>query len=1310
MRRLLRILFRLLVLLVLVAVGLFVAARVYLRSAGTRQRVVSRLEEIYGGPVELQEAEIGVLGGTSLHGLRLFQADKSDDEPWVNVGTVETDISALDLLRGVTPKKITLRDPSLTLHLNRSGRLLTALPEGAGLPVGQGGTWPDIRVEGGQVTIRQDGRPALVVQGVGLAVRPDGTRMAVTGAVSDSDWGEWSLDGSLDPADGSLTVRLKTDRAAVTQDKLLRLPFVPGAVWHEVEASGTTAVDFTFRHDPNAGSVNHYRVALQPQGASITLPRLSLPLEEVRGGITIEDGLVTLDHVSGRALGGIIETAESTLDFRGKESQYHFVVTARDLEAAKVPRDWDVPDWLRQQGGRLSGHADLHVRSDGTIATGGTGEATVTGVMLGGKATTIKLRLRPTGQGFGLGEPAAEPVKPSKESRRPKAQVVPVAVQRVLAEDAATYLDITFNLNDADLAQLIKDVGVAVPFDVSGRLAVQVQASLPVDRPRDLRAYRASGTVTLPTLTISGVDMKDVSARVRYDDGSLRLEDVRGRVAGAPARRDGGPVANFTGSARLGVVPQGDLIADLKLTEIPLGPIVRRAGLKEEVAGAVSGTIEYRAPSARLRDPASWRGSGKLTAERVAACGWSLTGAGATIRVADGRLSATAVTGTLEGAAVTGSGDVNLTAPYRYAGRLDLARGDLASLQRLTPELRPPVAITGQFGIAAEVTGTLGPFTATVSGSGSGRDVKVETVSLPSVRFRWAAEGSVLRLTQVQIALCGGEVTGSADVPLDASRDCKAALDFAAIEVGALASLLPALPLRLEGKASGSVTGTLKAAPPGGARSLDAEVDLSSPKLRLQDLPMDKLTGRMVYRKDGGEYHLQGGLLGGTFELDGRLPPAVVVAVPPAAGSELPPDSHLHVHGARLGRLGEALTTRGTLDQLHGRFDLDVDYRLPAPDYAPVGSGRFSLTGFHWGDRESGDSIRGTLLLTQGEVRLRDLNGNLGGGTLRGQVVLRPRDPNRSHFNLALDGADASQVLAPWPALAANLTGTLDARLHGTLGRQWQGGGDLVLTRGKIRGLDVVEVRLPLRFDVVPALGRAQFDIGDLSAQVAHGRVTGRVNLGLSGETRLDGNLRFQELDLRTMSGPPTANGQIGAGQISGQIAFNGSNVRSLDDVTATVEASFTRAQTFQLPILSQLVPFLVPGRAGTTVQNGEIRGRLAAGIFRVQRLSLSGSSVDLYADGTLTTAGRLNLDVTATSGVIGAGTGLFRLVGLRLPPNDPMPVTLLLEATRRLASTSVHLRVNGTVHDPAVRVEPLSVLSDEAARFFLLRANAGPN
>jgi hypothetical protein len=113
-----------------------------------------------------------------------------------------------------------------------------------------------------------------------------------------------------------------------------------------------------------------------------------------------------------------------------------------------------------------------------------------------------------------------------------------------------------------------------------------------------------------------------------------------------------------------------------------------------------------------------------------------------------------------------------------------------------------------------------------------------------------------------------------------------------------------------------------------------------------------------------------------------------------------------------------------------------------------------------------------------------------------------------------------------------------------------------------------------------------------------------------------------------------------------------GDSMRSLNDLTATVQASLNQTQALQVPVLSQTAPFLVPGlSASTTFQSGELRARLAGGVLRVQRLTLVSPFVQAVIEGAATLQGRLNLEVTARTGAVGPSPLCLRLLRLRLPP-----------------------------------------------------------
>jgi hypothetical protein len=174
---------------------------------------------------------------------------------------------------------------------------------------------------------------------------------------------------------------------------------------------------------------------------------------------------------------------------------------------------------------------------------------------------------------------------------------------------------------------------------------------------------------------------------------------------------------------------------------------------------------------------------------------------------------------------------------------------------------------------------------------------------------------------------------------------------------------------------------------------------------------------------------------------------------------------------------------------------------------------------------------------------------------------------------------------------------------------------------------------------------------------------------------------------------------------VTGRVDFAGSNVRSVNDLTADVRATLSQTQALQLPVLSQLAPYLGPGRTSSTFQSGELRGRLAGGVLRLQQLTLTGTYLQMVIEGSVSLQGRLDLDVTARTGMLGATPLCLRLLRLGIPAAGPIPVSLLVQASGLLSNQVVHLLVNGTVRQPVVRVQPVRLLSETAVRYFLNRA-----
>jgi hypothetical protein len=147
------------------------------------------------------------------------------------------------------------------------------------------------------------------------------------------------------------------------------------------------------------------------------------------------------------------------------------------------------------------------------------------------------------------------------------------------------------------------------------------------------------------------------------------------------------------------------------------------------------------------------------------------------------------------------------------------------------------------------------------------------------------------------------------------------------------------------------------------------------------------------------------------------------------------------------------------------------------------------------------------------------------------------------------------------------------------------------------------------------------------------------------------------------------------------------------------------QSQALQAPGLRQIAPYLRITPT-TRVDRGELRATLSRGAFRVQRLALAGDFLRLFARGTVTLQGRLDLSVIARTGVVAVSAPVLRVLGIAAV--GPTPTAALIRAASWLANASVRLRVTGTLRSPSVQVEALPLLvTEEIIRFFLF---ASPN
>jgi hypothetical protein len=256
------------------------------------------------------------------------------------------------------------------------------------------------------------------------------------------------------------------------------------------------------------------------------------------------------------------------------------------------------------------------------------------------------------------------------------------------------------------------------------------------------------------------------------------------------------------------------------------------------------------------------------------------------------------------------------------------------------------------------------------------------------------------------------------------------------------------------------------------------------------------------------------------------------------------------------------------------------------------------------------------------------------------------------------------------------------------------------MIRGNISGVPVADLRVPFDWTIAPG-GTGRLSILEATANTGTGRVEANLKMEWGYDARVDGDVRFMNVPLRAISPELSSFSLFGNGRITGRLAVTGSHVRSIEDLTGSLVATLNQTSVKEIPILQQTIPFMNTAGLTQPFQSGEVRGNLSQGIFRVQKLVLVNPGAQLFADGTITRAGRIDLSLVAHTG---RQNPLLSLFGAKLPAIGPIPITLIQDVSQFLSNRTIRLSITGTTKDPIVRLNTAALLSEEAVRFFVAR------
>ncbi|MFQ3593943.1 MAG: AsmA-like C-terminal region-containing protein, partial [Gemmataceae bacterium] len=693
-------------------------------------------------------------------------------------------------------------------------------------------------------------------------------------------------------------------------------------------------------------------------------------------------------------------------------------------------------------------------------------------------------------------------------------------------------------------------------------------------------------------------------------------------------------------------------------------------------------------------DLTCWRGTGRLFVRRLEVQRWPLRQAAAEFTLVRGRLGLVAARGELLGADVRLSGALELTS-LRYNLGFEMRGFEMAKLALIVPADWSRFEVLGHVEADGRLEGSL----STPSlGEGQGRlrvvGLRLGKLVSGAIQSRWRLADQRFSFPDIQGQLFGGLLTGKGSLT---RREANFALYLAGVDAAEAARRVPEVEFPIRGRANLKTTLQIGFSP----LRADVAVDLNDSRVWVAGLPVRELRGSAQVRNGRLDYMAQGDLLGGRLRVEGRYPPPPVSPV----GQ---PHGRFRVDRLVLGRILEALVPELPAGGWEGTVSLDLPYRFDGVGGSLTGRGRFELRDLRYKDQEISDSLRGDVRLVRQGVYLRDVSGTVAGGLLRFQGAYRFDDASRGWFNLGLSGADLAGLAALLDQ-RQGYKGQVNLQFRGNLGQEWRGSGEARLTRGTISGVSITEWSLPLEFTFVPSRHAAEVTFRESSARLGDGRARVRARLTMGQTMRAEGVIQLREASVGALAGLFGDVTDYVQGKINGRLDLGGGEMRSLTDLNATVQLTLRDTQALQLPILRQLAPLIsIPGGRAAVFREGRLEGRLARGIFRIREFTLENAVAQMIIQGNVTTVGRLDLDVIARTAALGNinPVGLRLILG-RIPAIGPIPVGLLVQATEFLSARVLHFKVRGTTRAAVIQIEPLGLLSQEAARFLLSRLAA---
>ncbi len=1304
----------------------YIGLRIFLSSDWVLESLKSKLDDFYPGKVAVENAQIGIIGSSSLSGLQLMES--GSERTWFKVSEASVDVSALGVIAGESnPNRITLKDATLTLRWDRNGNFATQFPKRK-KQVESPVSYENQKVifKNSQLVLVKAGFIAGKIEKINGTMILGPNNFTLTGFIRGPVWGNWSIKGEYDLDQHIATVDLTTEEpVSLSKGQLESLPFISDLVWEELKVKGTSTGVVTMTFNTKKGEVD-YRVEVHAEDNTIELPQMKLTAAKIDQGKVIVSGRkAEIHNIQGKTLGGNLKLS-GTVNFADDLRIDLPSVQLMNVPMDNVPKDWNFP--LRIPG-NLNAKAHVSAVQRGqNVKVQGQVDGTIKRNDSKGKADFV-LKVNATDKGIDWSEADQEENKGEKsEEAQPQAyhQAVekqksrlvlfrqkPVALElsnalkhaftkaialssvliiqeqpedkkanRKKPPTKSDKIDLKLKLTDVDL-QEYSDL-LKLPYQIKGTLSLEVDAQIPTKGYSDPKKYSATGWAKVKNLRVADFQLESVRAFVKYDQGILTLEKLDGKF---PQNK-----GMVSGTARVELFPLGILTGKVDAKKIALTlfePLVAVRTLE----GDFSGQVTVEVPPKDFKELPSWKAKAHVFTEDSTAFGLNLKNTQVNVQLQDGNARITSLKGEVEKIAVEGTAKLELAKKYPFQGNLTVPEGKLDILQRLPESIKPSIQISGNIAGTMQTTGTLQPFQWTVGGTVKANKVQAYGTSIQQTQFRWNVEEQQLKISDLTGVFHNGKVQGNAIIPLGAKESGKISLSLNGVKMSPLVKELK-LPIPLTGEMDGSLETKIFEKKPNLSREVSAKLDLTSQDLKLQGIPINKMDAALRLKKHLAEYNIQIEALKGTIGVDGKVP----LKEPPQESSG---SGVLKIENVALTSLWKAFATQQETMPLGGTVSLELPYQQDPKTLLPTGKGNLQIKNLQWRGKKLTEKMQADVDLKEGVLHVGKLNAKLGEGSVDGKLTLNFKAFSQSQFYFHLDGVESAKL----PLLENALSGAVQLKLYGNLSETfWYGRGLICLSQGEISRLPAQRLRVPFQWRIFPASGRGKVMVPLGTVGIASGLVTVRGTLDWSRVLNLDCSVKFSKLQVGKLVRQSFSVGSLGTGKISGTLIVRGNNVRSLTDLQGSLKADFDRNQALAFPVLRRITP-VIRRSPSTAFTDGDVEATFNNGVLNLKRLSLVSSNLQIFADGKVTLSKRLRLNVIAKTGPQGLPNFRLGLLTDQIPASGRIPVGILFQATEILSNQVIYLEVSGTIQNPVVRIRPIRTLGENAVRFFIKQA-----